>query len=105
MALSGGRVFGATSVFVCLFVSAFPLDLCKGGLFSFFSCVGFCSVGGQGLPIGSSEARGVRRGSVRCDLCCFLFFFSLVLFSVESVGGLWNRVPCVFFFFFLFVLL
>ncbi len=83
-------------LFVCLFVSAFSLDLCKGGLFSFFSCVGFCSVGGQGLPIGSSEARGVSRGSVRCDLCSFLFFFSLVLFSVESVGGLWNRVPCVF---------
>ncbi len=88
----------------CLFVSALSLDLCKGGLFSFFLCVGFCSVGGEGFPIGSGEARGVRRGSVRCDLCSFLFFFSLVLFSVIgwSVGGLWNRVPCVCVFFGLF---
>ncbi len=87
MALSGGRVFVATSVLiVCLFVCAFSLDLCKGGLFSFFSCVGFCSVGGEGFPIGSSEVRGVRRGSVRCDLCSFLFF-SFLWFCFRFLVG------------------
>ncbi len=84
-------------LFVCLFVcSAFSLDLCKGGLFSFFSSVGFFSVGGEGFPIGSSEARGVRRGSVRCDLC--LFFGSVFGYWLECWRFVESSSLCLCFF-------
>ncbi len=70
-------------------------------VFFLLVCVGFCSVGGEGFPIGSSEARGVRRGSVRCDLCSFLFFLFF-----GSVFGYWlecwrfveSSSLCLFFF-------
>ncbi len=97
MALSGGRVFGA--LVFCLFVCLFPhfLSTCaKEDCFLSSRLLDFCSVGGEGFPIGSSEARGVRRGSVRCDLCLF----------VGSVFGYWlecwrfveSSSLCLFFF-------